>query len=187
MQNQDHNLSEGHVEDENISQESDIKAENIPNPDEKTEDQVIKDFEQKLNESNDKYLRLYSEFDNYRKRTLKEKSEIIKTAAEDVFKSILPILDDFDRAMKANEVNLDSNLFKEGVLLIFNKLKTNTHQKGLISFESIGQVFDPELMEAITHIPSTDASQKGIVIDEIEKGYKLGEKVIRFAKVVVAQ
>ncbi len=146
MQNQDHNLSEGHVEDENISRESDIKAENTQATDEKTEEQVIRDFEQKLNESNDKYLRLYSEFDNYRKRTLKEKSEIIKTAAEDVFKSILPILDDFDRAIKANESIQDAISFKEGVLLIFNKLKTNTHQKGLISFESVGQVFDPELM-----------------------------------------
>lgn len=187
MHNHDQNLTEGHVEDENLSQESDRKAETPTPPDEKTEQTALADFEQKIQESNEKYLRLYSEFDNYRKRTLKEKSEIIKTASEDVFKSILPILDDFDRAIKANEKVEDALPIKEGMQLIYNKLKNNSIQKGLIAFDCLGEVFNPDTMEAITHIPATDETQKGKVIDEVEKGYKLGDKVIRFAKVVIAQ
>ena len=118
---------------------------------------------------NEKYLRLYSEFDNYRKRTLKEKSDIIKTAAEDVFKAVLPVMDDFERAIKANEGVEDAAVIKEGIHLIYNKLKNVTHQKGLTAFESIGEVFNPDIMEAITNIPAADESQKGKVIDEVEK------------------
>jgi len=143
--------------------------------------------EQKITELNDKYLRLYSEFDNYRKRTIKEKLDIIKTANEDVLKAILPIIDDFERAIKANEKVEDVLAIKEGINLIHTKLKTITQQKGLIAFESIGATFDADIMEAITHIPATNESQKNKVIDEVEKGYKLGDKVIRFAKVVIAQ
>lgn len=166
------------------SQETDIKAENTEKTDEIS---ATATTEAKIAELNDRYLRLYSEFDNYRKRTMKEKSDIIKTAAEDVFKSILPVIDDFERAMKANENVEEAEAIKEGIQLIFNKLKNNVVQKGLVAFDSIGTSFDPDIMEAITHIPATDPSQKGIVIDEVEKGYKLGDKVIRFAKVVVAQ
>ncbi len=154
---------------------------------EKTVSEKNSDHEQKINELNDKYLRLYSEFDNYRKRTNKEKIDTIKTASEDVLKSILPILDDLERAMKANEFVDDANSIKEGIQLIFTKLKNITLQKGLVALESKGEVFNPDLMEAITHIPASDDSQKGKVIDEVEKGYKLGDKVIRFAKVVIAQ
>ncbi len=143
--------------------------------------------EQKIAELNDKYLRLYSEFDNYRKRTIKEKSDIIRTANEDVLKAIIPIIDDFERAIKANEKVEDILAIKEGIALIYNKLKNSTQQKGLVAFESIGTAFDADIMEAITHIPATDESQKNKVIDEVEKGYKLGDKVIRFAKVVIAQ
>ncbi len=143
--------------------------------------------DEKIAELNDKYLRLYSEFDNYRKRTIKEKSDIIKTASEDVFKAIIPIIDDFERAIKANENVEDSIVIKEGIALIYNKLKNNTQQKGLVAFESIGTTFDADIMEAITHISATDEAQKNKVIDEVEKGYKLGDKVIRFAKVVIAQ
>lgn len=141
----------------------------------------------KVNELNDKYLRLYSEFDNYRKRTIKEKSDLIKTAAEDIVKAILPVIDDFDRAIKANETVNEAQPIKEGVQLIYNKFKNIIQQKGLTSFETIGTEFNADIMEAITHIPATDDAQKGKVIDEVEKGYKLGDKVIRFAKVVVAQ
>lgn len=165
-------------------QETDITAENSDKTDENT---ATASAEAKINELNDRYLRLYSEFDNYRKRTMKEKSDIIKTAAEDVFKSILPIIDDFERAVKANEHVEDATAIKEGIQLIFNKLKNNTQQKGLVAFDSIGAPFDADIMEAITHLPATDPSQKGKVIDEVEKGYKLGDKVIRFAKVVIAQ
>jgi molecular chaperone GrpE len=169
---------------DNTSGTPETTAENAEN---KETGNKTAEFEQKVNELNDKYLRLYSEFDNYRKRTIKEKSDIIKTAGEDVFKLLLPIIDDFERAMKANEKIDDVNAIKEGLQLIYNKLKNNVQSKGLTAFESIGTNFDSDTMEAITHIPATDESQKGKVIDEVEKGYKLGDKVIRFAKVVVAQ
>lgn len=146
----------------------------------------VEQLKQQVSELNDKYLRLYSEFDNYRKRTIKEKSELIKTASEDVFKAILPVIDDLERAIKANETNNDPASIKEGIVLISNKMKHNTQQKGLTAFESIGLVFSEDTMEAITHIPASDESQKGKVVDEVEKGYKLGDKVIRYAKVVVA-
>ncbi len=184
MQNHENNTPEEHLEKETGGNETDIKAENT---DENTVSGSTTDAEAQLKDLNDKYLRLYSEFDNYRKRTLKEKSEIIKTAGEDVFKSILPVIDDLERAIKANENTDDAAVIKEGIQLIFNKLKNNVQQKGLTSFESIGLAFDPDVMEAITHIPATSDEQKGKVIDEVEKGYKLGDKVIRFAKVVIAQ
>jgi molecular chaperone GrpE len=141
----------------------------------------------KLQEMNDKYLRLYSEYDNYRKRTMKEKADIIKTAGEEVFKAILPVMDDFERAIKANETVEDASAIKEGLKLIYNKFKNSIQQKGLTAFESKGEVFNPDTMEAITHIPAEDKDLKGKVVDEVEKGYKLGDKVIRFAKVVVGQ
>lgn len=144
-------------------------------------------LETKVTELNDKYLRLYSEFDNYRKRTNKERADVIKTASEDVLKAVLPVVDDMERALKASEGVLESAAIKEGLQLILNKLKNILHQKGLTALESIDQTFNPDTMEAITHVPATDDAQKGKIIDEIEKGYKLGDKVIRFAKVVVAQ
>ncbi len=182
MQNQEHNLTDENAEKDSTPNETDIKADTSPNTDEKTEDP-----EAKTRELNEKYLRLYSEFDNYRKRTIKEKSEIIKTAAEEVFKAILPVMDDFERAIRANESVSDAEAIKEGIHLIYNKFKNATQQKGLMAFESKGEVFNPDIMEAITNIPAPDESQKGKVIDEVEKGYKLGDKVIRFAKVVIAQ
>lgn len=143
------------------------------------------DLEAKVAELNDKYLRLYSEFDNYRKRSIKEKSDIIRSAGEDVFKAILPSLDDFERAIKANESVEDAKPIKEGMVLIYNKLKSSCLSKGLEPMESVGRPFDADVMEAITHIPAPSEDLKGKVIDDVEKGYKLGDKVIRFAKVVV--
>ena len=191
MKNKDNNESgDNRDEKDNINQ-SDIKTENTENSDENAENtggtDQTKNLELKVSELNDRYLRLYSEFDNYRKRTMKEKSDIIKTAGEDVFKTMLPVIDDFERAIKANEKIDDVEAIKEGIHLIYNKLKNSVQHKGLTSFESIGQPFDADTMEAITHIPATEESQKGKVVDEVEKGYKLGDKVIRFAKVVVAQ
>ncbi len=139
----------------------------------------------KLAELNDKYLRLYSEFDNFRKRTHKEKVDYLKTANEEVLKAILPVIDDFERAIKANENVTDVKAIKDGLNLIYHKLKNTTQQKGLTAFDCKGEVFDADLMEAITHIPAASDDQKGKVVDEVEKGYKLGDKVIRFAKVVV--
>jgi molecular chaperone GrpE len=187
MQNTENYTPDENLENETVTNETDIKAENNAVIDETIEVKTQKDDEARIAELNDRYLRLYSEFDNYRKRTTKEKIDIIRTAGEDVLKSILPVIDDFERAIKANEKVEDIVAIREGIQLIYNKLKNNTFQKGLTPFDSIGIAFNPDTMEAITHIPALEDSQKGIVIDEVEKGYKLGDKVIRFARVVVGQ
>jgi molecular chaperone GrpE len=188
MQNQEHNVNDESPDQENGQNETDIKAENSEKTDgSATPEKNAAGDEDKIKELNDKYLRLYSEFDNYRKRTMKERSDLIKTAAEEVFKAILPVIDDLDRAVKANEKVEDAGVIKEGMMHISNKLRNVTQQKGLTSFQSIGEAFDPDTMEAITHIPASNDNEKGKVIDEVEKGYKLGDKVIRFAKVVIAQ
>jgi molecular chaperone GrpE len=177
------------MNEENTNNEQNLNEEENQVTDTNNENTSVSEEEKlkkQLAELNDKYLRLYSEFDNFRKRTMKEKSELIKTASEDVLKSVLPIIDDFERAIKANENVTDPAPIKEGISLIYNKLKNSTQLKGLMAFDSIGQDFNADTMEAITHIPATDEDQKGKVVDEIEKGYKLGDKVIRYAKVVVA-
>lgn len=190
----DHNENKG-IENEGAEkhvENTDIKTEGVDNSVENsvTEESVKEtgaEHEKKIADLNDKYLRLYSEFDNYRKRSMKEKADIIRTAGEEIFKALLPVLDDMDRAIKANEKVEDSAVIKEGFHLIHNKMKNTVQQKGLSTFDCIGAVFDSDTMEAITHIPAVDESQKGKVVDEVEKGYKLGDKVIRFAKVIVAQ
>jgi molecular chaperone GrpE len=134
---------------------------------------------------NDKYLRLFAEFDNYKRRTQKERIELLQTAGKDVIVSLLTILDDFDRANKAAETAVEVGPIKEGVQLVHNKLVSLLSQKGLKVMESINTPFDTDLHEAITKIPAPSEELKGKVIDELEKGYTLNDKVIRFAKVVV--
>jgi molecular chaperone GrpE len=146
---------------------------------------IEKQLNAKVEELNDKYIRLYSEFDNYRKRTQKEKIELHKTAGEDIFKIMLPVLDDFERAMNAMNEAKDITAVKEGVELIFNKLKNGLQQKGLAAMESKGQAFDADIHEAITNVPAPSEDLKGKVVEELEKGYSLNGKVIRFAKVIV--
>lgn len=145
----------------------------------------IEKLKAQLAESNDKYIRLYSEFDNYRKRTAKEKIDLSKTAGEDIFKAILPIIDDFERGIQAMDDAQDIVALKEGVDLIYNKFKNTLIHKGLEAMPSKGETFDSEIHEAITNIPAPNEELKGKVVDELEKGYKLNGKVIRFAKVVV--
>lgn len=146
----------------------------------------IEELSIEKSEMHDRYLRLYSEFDNYRKRTNKDKIELIKNASEEMIRAILPVVDDFERAIKTADNIEGSEAIKEGVLLIYSKLMTILKQKGLSPIESIGKPFDTDFHEAITNIPATDESQKGNVVDEIQKGYLLNEKIIRHAKVVVA-
>lgn len=159
-------------------------VENNENP--SGNDNLNQDFQAKFNEINDKYLRLYSEFDNYRKRTQREKIDTIKLAGEDIFKAILPVVDDFERALKSIETANDITAIKEGVELIYNKLKSNLASKGLEALSSIGNDFDADVHEALTKVPAPSEELKGKVLDEIEKCYKLHGKVIRYAKVVVA-
>ncbi len=150
---------------------------------------AAKSSEDKLKEeialANDKYLRLYAEFDNFRRRTSKERVEIQQTAGKDVIVSLLPVLDDFERAIKSMEKATDIVAVKEGVALVQHKLKNILGQRGLKEMESTGQAFDAELHEAITSIPAPTDELKGKIVDELEKGYSLNDKVVRFAKVVV--
>ncbi len=150
-------------------------------------DKEIADLKAKVAEGNDKFLRLYSEFDNFRKRTAKEKIELIQTGGEDIFKSILPILDDFERAIKSNAETNDIAAVNDGVNLIYNKLKSTLTQKGLEEMKSHGEVFNADIHEAITNIPAPTDELKGKVVEEMEKGYSLNGKIIRFAKVVIGQ
>lgn len=170
----------------NENVEEQVQAEDAtktPQGDEK--EAKITELQAKVDELNDKYLRLYSEFDNYRKRTAKERIELIQTAGEDVFKSLLPVVDDFERAMKSNVDVTDVKAINDGVSLIYNKLKGTLTQKGLEEMKSMGEVFNTDLHEAITNIPAPSDDLKGKVVDELEKGYSLNGKVIRFAKVVI--
>jgi len=146
----------------------------------------IKELENKLNEEKDKYIRLYAEFDNYRKRTNKEKLDLIETASEDVIKDLLPVLDDFERAIAELKKDDDDAHYK-GFVLIYEKLRKILTDKGLKEIEvKKGDTFDPEIHEAVAQIPG-EKKMSGKIFDVIEKGYKLGPKIIRYPKVVTVQ
>lgn len=134
---------------------------------------------------NDRFVRLYAEFDNYKRRTTKERMDLLQTAGKDVIVSLLPIIDDFDRAIKSMDLANDINAVREGISLIHNKMENILAQKGLKGMNTLGTPFNADLHEAITNIPAPSEDMKGKVVDELEKGYTLNEKVIRFAKVVV--
>lgn len=151
------------------------------------DDSELEQVKAQLEEAKDKYLRLVAEFDNFRRRTAKERNELTQTAGKEIIQSLLVVLDDTDRATKQMESSEDLQLIKEGVSLVFNKLKTTLHNKGLKKMESIGQAFDADLHEAITEIPAPGEDMIGKVIDEIEPGYYLGDKLIRHAKVIVGK
>ena len=138
-------------------------------------------------ELNNKFLLLYSEFDNYKKRTNKEKLDLMATASEKVIVSLLPIIDDFERAIKANENLTDAEVMKDGFNLIYNKLTNLLKHFDVTEIEAKGEVFDTDLHEAVTHFPTPNEEEKGKVIDVTEKRYKIKDKVIRYAKVVVGQ
>jgi molecular chaperone GrpE len=135
---------------------------------------------------NDRFLRLYSEFDNYKKRTNKEKLDLLATASEKVILGLLPIVDDFERAIKHNQTTEDIAVLREGFTLIYNKLLSLFKRFEVEEIDALGETFDTDLHEAITHFPTEIEEEKGKIMDVTEKGYKLKEKVIRFSKVVVA-
>lgn len=147
----------------------------------------IQEIQNKYETLNDKYLRLYSEFDNYRKRTLKEKLEMIKTASEALMVDLLTIIDDFERAIKSSKDTDNLEAIRDGEILIYNKFNKLLEQKGLKRIEAIGEVFDTDLHEAITKFPAPSKDLKGKIIDETEKGYTLNGKVIRYSKVVIGE
>ena len=166
-------LKEEEIEKEEL-QEEDVPQEKA----EPTEADKVQELGEKLAELNDKYLRLYSEYENYRKRTNQEKADLLINGSREMMKAILPVIDDFERALAATE--------DEGVQLIYNKMLKILEQKGLKAMEVKGEKFDENLHEAITRIPAADEAQKGMVVDVVEKGYYLNDKVLRYAKVVVA-
>jgi molecular chaperone GrpE len=149
-------------------------------------DTAVKKLEDQLSESRDKYLRLYSEYENFRRRTSKERLELVKTANEDLMSSFLPVVDDFERALKLSPDDENAAQVKEGFQLINHKMLKILASKGLSLMEvDKGSEFNPEFHEAISQIPAPEDDLKGKVVDVVEKGYYLGEKVIRFAKVVI--
>lgn len=153
-----------------------------------TEEQTIEEkLKDELKQEKDKFLRLFAEFENYKRRTSKERMELFKTANEDVIKALLPVLDDFDRAYTEISKTKEKELLK-GIELISNKLKSTLEQKGLTPIKiKNGDVFNADLHEAITQIPAPSEDLKGKIIDVVEKGYALGDKIIRFPKVVIGQ
>ena len=144
-------------------------------------------LQMELSEQKDKYIRLYAEFDNFRRRTAKEKNELMQTAGKDVIVSLLDVLDDCDRAEKQMLQITDTKQLKEGINLIFGKLRNTMQAKGLKAMESINTDFDVEKHEAITEIPAPTNKLKSKVVDEVQKGYYLNDKIIRFAKVVTGK
>lgn len=144
-------------------------------------------LQKQLDELNDKYLRLYSEFDNYRKRNAKERIELLKSASQEVILDVLPVIDDLERAIQSFEEHNLSKEAKKGVELIYNKLMNILKQKGLEAIDAKGKEFDTDFHEAITNVPAPSEDLKGKVVDVIQNGYLLNGKIIRFAKVVVGQ
>ncbi len=177
-----------------MNENENIQDENVNAADAQATDQVenqegneVALLTDKLNDANDKYARLVAEFDNYKKRTSKEKLELMQSAGKDVLVKLLPVLDDFDRAMTFMKDVPDEDSVKQGVDLVNTKFRKTMEQLGLKAMDVIGQPFDPEYQEAITSIPAPNDELKNKVIDVIEKGYFLNDSVIRFAKVVVGQ
>jgi molecular chaperone GrpE len=171
------------IEKENINEENVSENQEIPTPELSVEEKL----QEELSNEKDKFLRLFAEFENYKRRTSKERIDLFKTANQEVLQAMLPVLDDFDRAW-AQVSKSDDEALVTGVQLIHDKLRTTLVSKGLEEVEvKAGDVFDADFAEAITQIPAPNDKLKGKIVDVIEKGYKLGDKIIRFPKVVIGQ
>ena len=180
MSKKEHNTTETEeLKEEPVAQETEEQQQEPEAAAEPTAEDKLQEMGEKLATLNDKYLRLYSEYENYRKRTNIEKADLLLNGSREMMKSILPIIDDFERALAVKNDD-------EGVQLIYNKMMKILEQKGLKAMEVKGEKFDESLHEAVTQIPAPAPEQKGTVIDVIEKGYYLNDKVLRYAKVVVA-
>lgn len=192
MKKQKHNAEEPEKEiiNDTAQQEQEANQQTENQTTEEEGDKIaneIAELTQKCNDLNDKNLRLMAEFDNYRKRTLKERSDLIKTAGENILSSMLPLVDDFERALKAMETAEDVVAVKEGVDLIYNKFIAFLLQNGVKAIPTDNEVFNTDLHEAITTFPAPTEDMKGKIIDCVSKGYTMNEKVIRFSKVVVGE
>lgn len=177
------------IEEPEVNQVNDNKV--VEETEEVNQEQEPQDpmaqLQDELNETKDKYVRLSAEFDNYRKRTLREKTDMLKYASEDVMKAILPLVDDFERALKHTEDATEIDAVRKGIELIHSKFIDFLSSKGVKEIEAVGLELDTDLHEAVTKIPAPEKKMKGKIVDVIEKGYKLSDKVIRFSKVVVGE
>lgn len=174
------------VEAEEVNPEENSSEKNVEEACDEAE-KKINELQAQVEKEKKEYLFLMAEFDNFRKRTLKEKSEIIKNAGENVLKGLLPIMDDFERGIKAAENSPEADSVKEGVKLIYNKLQKYLNQNGVKEMDPNDDTFDTEKHEAISVVPVPDESKKGKILDTVEKGYTINDKVLRHAKVVVGQ
>ena len=190
------NYSEDLPKEENLSQEqNNLDGDNSINDNMSEEEEFLTDevmdelenYQEKYDELNNSYLRLHAEFDNYRKRTLKEKIEIIKSGGERVLTDMIPLVDDFERALETVQNAHDKEAIVQGLELIYAKFVAFLNQNGVKEIEAIGEPFDADKFEAITTVPAQDISQKDVVVDCIQKGYILNEKVLRFPKVIVGK
>lgn len=176
------NMTNEPIDSQDLGNTEEVKSDTT----EVVEMSVEEQLKAQVEEGNDKYIRLLAEFDNFKRRTAKERIELFKTANAETVKSLITVLDDFDRAQKSIETSSDIDAVKEGLKLVHLKLKNTLSAQGLAEMESsVGKVFDTDLHEAVTNIPAPTEELKGKVVDELEKGYLLNDKVIRFAKVVV--
>ena len=206
--NQENNLQEEKVQTPEVNETVEVNTDNLSEKEENTDKTRRNIFSRKKDkdksklqekeaeieklkaekaELNDRFLRLFSEFDNYKKRVSKEKLDLIATASEKVLVSLLPVIDDFERAIAANEKAADVDSMKEGFNLIYNKLIQMMKRFDVEEIQAKGEEFNTDFHEAVTHFPAQNEEDKGKVIDVTEKGYKLKDKVIRYAKVVVGQ
>ena len=181
------NISENEEQTMDINSDAEVRGTtHLSNPEEFTEENNSEKLEAEVQEQKDKYLRLFAEFDNFKRRTAKERMDLIQTASKEFAIALLEVADDMDRAEKQIAQSEDIIQVKEGVQLVFNKMRSTLQQKGIKSMESIGTDFDVEKHEAVTEIEAGE-KEVGKVVDDLQKGYYMGEKIIRFAKVVVGK
>ncbi len=165
-----------------IAPEQSAQSENLSQ-----DSRELDNLQKELQEQKEKYIRLYADFDNFKRRNAKERVELIQTAGREVIQSMLEVMDDCDRAEKQMQKSDDLKQIREGIQLVFTKFRNTLQSKGLKEMNSIGEEFNPDVHEAITEIPVPDENMKGKVVDEVEKGYMLNDKIIRFSKVVVGK
>ena len=177
MPSEDAATSGAHIENDNVADDGENAADTMTESDASAE----------VAEWRDKYLRLQAEFDNFRKRTLREKMELVQSGGADVLKSMLSVLDDVQRAVEASEKSDDIAALREGEKLVAQKFADVLKQKGVVEIEAVGQDFDADIHEAVAKFPAANDEQKGKVIDVVQRGYKLGDKILRYAKVVVGE
>lgn len=188
--NEEESIQNDEMEQESVAQEQAEAAEGqaVASAEEAAEPvDEAQMLQKKIDEINDKYVRLAAEYDNYRKRTMKEKADLIKGAGSDILVGLLPVMDDFERGLQHMNDAADVASLKEGVDIIYKKFSEFLTKKGVTEIAAKGEAFDADVHEAITTIPAPSEDMKGKVFDCVEKGYKMGDKVIRFAKVVVCQ